>query len=438
MFEHIKDDLKRRLGNLCMRRPRAEVLIGSDAGREHVFVDIGKIDAFGRGDFLCGRLVHVDARFPVGAHEGLRHVGLQPFAGRRQAREPARADQRAGLRHHMANTVCFELLRERSLLLDVFADAGAEGGVDIGGPARMDQVDLVHVDPGLVAGIFEHRERLPAAERDDIRALKLVPGKILVFVARRDEEPVHLVDLRKMHDARHFALRQRTEALAQRRLHDMGGAVFESGNRGHAGRRDRPFGLQPFFLQKTCGERGNQRRIKCRKQGELDVDLGHERCPFLARIRRCGTSHTGRLKTTGTELRTCVIQSPAKPGLPAGRPAAKLRDERRSTYGSCHVHHHCYLPRTGYRCRNCRDRSVRTANGRKPGSHPGRFRHIPAADIPRPVHDRRPACRVQREFRPAGGFSRPERHGGRAQDRPARHQYRSGDQPSETGGRSGA
>jgi hypothetical protein len=55
----------------------------------------------------------------------------------------------------------------------------------------------------------------PPENVTDVGPFKLVPGKILVFVAAGDEETVHFIDLRKMHDTRHFPPRQRAETLAQ-------------------------------------------------------------------------------------------------------------------------------------------------------------------------------------------------------------------------------
>ncbi|NBP73442.1 MAG: hypothetical protein EBU57_09865 [Alphaproteobacteria bacterium] len=55
MFEHVEDDLECRFCDFHVRRPGAEILIGRDAFRKNVFVDIRKIGFLRLRDFRRGR-----------------------------------------------------------------------------------------------------------------------------------------------------------------------------------------------------------------------------------------------------------------------------------------------------------------------------------------------------------------------------------------------
>ena len=114
------------------------------------------------------------------------------------------------------------------LLLDEFSLSFAEGPVDVGGVAGVDNLQAAIVDAGPVAGIFEHGERLAAAEQQDFGAFQPAPVEIRVGRAPGQEEAVHLVDLGKMDDAGLFAFRQGPEGLAERRLDDMGEPSFSA------------------------------------------------------------------------------------------------------------------------------------------------------------------------------------------------------------------
>ncbi len=148
----------------------------------------------------------------------------------------------------MPHAVRFELLRKRPLLLHVSAATVAERLIHCSRAAHIDRVDPAEIDPGPVARVLEHRERLTAAEQHRLGALEPVPVEIGIRLARRQEEPVHLVDLGEMHRTRCLALVERIEPLAQGRLDDVGGAVLERRDRGHTGRCDRPLGLEPLLL----------------------------------------------------------------------------------------------------------------------------------------------------------------------------------------------
>src|SRR3546814_4494899 len=107
------------LRNLDVRRAAAELLIGGDAVGQHRLVDLREEAFFGAGDLVSGRLVQIDAGPPVGTHEGFRNVAFQPLRRRGQAGESARADLPAYLRSHVADPVRLDLIRQRSLLLDI-------------------------------------------------------------------------------------------------------------------------------------------------------------------------------------------------------------------------------------------------------------------------------------------------------------------------------
>src|SRR5690606_27998759 len=126
----------------------------------------------------------------------------EPVAFCGETGESDRPDLRPDLGDDRADTIRLELLREGALLLNVAALSCAEGLVDVGGTSRRDRLDLVEVDTGLVTGVLEHGERLAAAEHDDLGTFELLPIKLRIGLSARDEEAVHLVDLREVHSHR--------------------------------------------------------------------------------------------------------------------------------------------------------------------------------------------------------------------------------------------
>src|SRR6266702_1595937 len=142
----------------------------------------------------------------------------------------------------MSDAIGLQLLRERALLLDIPPLAVTEGLVDFGGAAGADGFYLVEIDACLVAGVFEHGVRLASLEHDDFGAFQLIPRKRWIGLASGEEETVHLVDLGEMECDRRFPLIERGEPLAQGRLNDVCGAIFQGCERRAAWRRNRPFG----------------------------------------------------------------------------------------------------------------------------------------------------------------------------------------------------
>jgi hypothetical protein len=200
---------------------------------------------------------------------------LQPVSPRREARERDRSDLRAAFRDDVANPIGLELLREGALLLDVLPFAGPKRLVHILGAADVDDPELAKIDARLMAGILEHREGLAASEKDHLSAFKALPRKVRIGCPAGDEEPVHLVDLRKMNCRRRLARGQGCKGLAWSGLDDIGPAFLQCLHRGDPGRRDRPFGFQPFGLQEPTGHHRDKRRVESREQRELDVDAIH-------------------------------------------------------------------------------------------------------------------------------------------------------------------
>ena len=90
-----------------------------------------------------------------------------------------------------------EAYRVAELTEDLLAVADAVG---------FDRFDLVEINAGPVAGIFEHGKRLTAAKQHDFGAFELIPGEARIGLAAGKEEPVHLVDLGEMDRARCLAL----------------------------------------------------------------------------------------------------------------------------------------------------------------------------------------------------------------------------------------
>jgi hypothetical protein len=140
--------------------------------------------------------------------------------------------------------------------------AVAERLVDFPRASRVNGIDLAVGDACLVAGIFEHCERLAAAKQHRVCALQLVAGKGRVGLVGGDEKAVHLVDLDEMHRRWRFPLRQWTKTLAEHQLNDMGRTVFQRLDRRHALWRDRSMRIKPLGFEKTAGHGRDQRRIE--------------------------------------------------------------------------------------------------------------------------------------------------------------------------------
>src|SRR6266487_805543 len=206
VFEDIQRFFIGRARNFHVWRPASKLLIRCDAIGEDVFIDVGKIRFLRPGNLGGRRLVHVDPGLFVGAHECLRHIRFKPVTGRRKAGKTARSDPFANLSHNMSDAIGLQLLRERSLLLNIPPLAVTEGLVDFGGAAGADRFYLVEVDACLVAGVFEHGVRLAALEHDDFGAFQLVPREGGIRLSSSEEEPVHLVDLGKMDCSRRLPL----------------------------------------------------------------------------------------------------------------------------------------------------------------------------------------------------------------------------------------
>ena len=68
----------------------------------------------------------------------------------------------------MADFVVLELLRMRSLEVDVVALALAEAGFHLA-RRHVERLDRREVEPAAVAGVLEHRERLPSVVHQDAR-----------------------------------------------------------------------------------------------------------------------------------------------------------------------------------------------------------------------------------------------------------------------------
>jgi hypothetical protein len=177
----------------------------------------------------------------------------------------------------MADTVVLELLRGRTLLVDVVAVTCPEGLVHLSA-WNVDGLDRAVVQAPPVAGVLEHRERLAAVVDEHPFAPELVPGEREIGGAGREEEAVLLVDLGEVDRGRPRALFQRAEGLRRRRLADLHCSVHDPLDRGRAGRGDGMFRLQSFVLQEAAGDGGDQRRVEGGEARELDADfVAHDR-----------------------------------------------------------------------------------------------------------------------------------------------------------------
>src|SRR3546814_7850439 len=125
------------------------------------------------------------------------------------------ADLPAYLRYNVADPVRLELLRKRSLLLDILPLAVAKGAVDVGGAAGRERPNFREVDARLMAGVAEHGVRLAALEHHHLGALQLAPGEIGIGLATGKDEAVHLVHLGVVHRRRDEALDPRREGLSR-------------------------------------------------------------------------------------------------------------------------------------------------------------------------------------------------------------------------------
>src|SRR5262249_10309129 len=129
-----------------------------------------------------------------------------------QARECARPDRLADRCDDVADPVMLELLRRRALLVNIVALALTECLIHL--TARnIDGRQLVVAHLALVTRVLEHRERLTAVIDEHARAAKLRPRERGIGSARRDEEAIHLVDLRKVHRRWGLAFLQRPKRL---------------------------------------------------------------------------------------------------------------------------------------------------------------------------------------------------------------------------------
>ncbi len=96
--------------------------------------------------------------------------------------------------------------------------------------------------------------------------LRLTPG---------DEKTVHLVDLGEVDRGRGGALFERVEGLARSRLDDVRRAVLDGGHRGRARGRYGPVEIQALLFKKAARHGDNQRGVKSREKGELNMDRAH-------------------------------------------------------------------------------------------------------------------------------------------------------------------
>ena len=108
----------------------------------------------------------------------------------------------------MADLVVLELLRRRTLLVDVVPFTAPERAVHLR-TRYVDRAERRVVEAALVTRVLEHRERLPAVVHEDPFALEALPGERRVGRARGEEEAVLLVDLREVQRRRGLALLER-------------------------------------------------------------------------------------------------------------------------------------------------------------------------------------------------------------------------------------
>jgi hypothetical protein len=151
-----------------------------------------------------------------------------------------------------------ELLRRRPLLVDVVALAGAERRVHLS-RGHVNRLDRRVVEAAAMARVLEHRQGLAAVIHEDGAAAELVPREPGVRRPGREEEAVHLVDLREVDGGRLLALLERAESLRGRRLADVHGAVEQPLDRRAPGRRHRVAGRQVLLGEEAAGNGGDQR-----------------------------------------------------------------------------------------------------------------------------------------------------------------------------------
>ena len=101
----------------------------------------------------------------------------------------------------MADLVVFQLLRRRTLLVDVVTLALAKRPIHLAG-GDVQRLDRGVVEATLVAGELEHGERLAAVIDQHPLAAQLVPGERGVGRPAGEEEAVLLVDLREVRSRR--------------------------------------------------------------------------------------------------------------------------------------------------------------------------------------------------------------------------------------------
>ena len=216
----------------------------------------------------------------------------------------------------MADAVGLELLGERPLLLDICARAVAEGAVDLGRVAGVDRRQAGVVDTRPMTGVFEHGERLAAADSttsapSSLRQSKSGSGSRPV----RKKPSISLIWAKWRTPDPRPATAARSPGSAPTGRH---GRCRPRGRRWPTPPAARPTNRPPALLgQEPAGHGRDQRRVEGREQGELDVDTGHRRRSF----RRCGARAPASLRR------------PRRPSLCCRRARPPRRMIQRTTLG---------------------------------------------------------------------------------------------------------
>src|ERR1700679_1366179 len=142
MREDIQRYLERWPCDLHMGRPTPQPLIARDTLCQNINLDPKKERFFRLGNLNRRRSQHIGPCLRVSTHEGLGDIGLQPIPPRRQARKSDRADLRPALRNDVANAIGLELLRERSLLLNILPFAVPKRLIHVLGTTNADDLQL--------------------------------------------------------------------------------------------------------------------------------------------------------------------------------------------------------------------------------------------------------------------------------------------------------
>src|SRR5262249_51491302 len=150
--------------------------------------------------------------------------------------------------------------------------AAAEGRVHT--IARhVDGLDAREVQAALVTGVLEHDERLAAVIDEHALAAQAIPRETGIGGARGEEEAIHLVDLREVHDGRRLSMLERTETLRWRGLADVYDACHHALDSRLPRWRDGVLRGEAFLGEEAARDGRDERRIESGKTGELDVDL---------------------------------------------------------------------------------------------------------------------------------------------------------------------